>query len=225
MNKGILYVVATPIGNLEDITYRAVKTLQQADRIACEDTRVTKKLLERYEISKPLFSYHQHSSQQTIQKTIDYLENGESIALVTDAGTPGISDPGGVLVAQVVKRNIQIHPIPGVSALAALVSVSGIDMKEFVFKGFPPHKKGRQMFFQEIADAKKPVVYYDSPHRFLKNLQLLEDFSLDHHLIVGRELTKMFESIYRGSLSDVIEHFQKSSKEIKGEFSIIVYSS
>jgi len=225
MNKGILYIVATPIGNLKDITYRAVQTLQEVDRIACEDTRVTQKLLARYEITKPLLSYHQHSGEKTIYAIIKHLERGENIALVTDAGTPGLSDPGGAMIAEALKKDIQIIPIPGVSALATAVSISGIDMKEFIFKGFPPHKKGRQTYFKEVIASKKPVVYHESPHRVVKNLQLLQEFGSDQSIIVGRELTKMFESVYRGAIEDILDHFERNSQEIKGEFVIIVHRS
>lgn len=218
----MLYIVATPIGNLEDITLRALRILKEVDAIACEDTRVTAKLLQRYEISKPLISYHQHSKIQRSDKIIEKLLDGENIALVTDAGTPGISDPGNVLVEEAIKNNIEVIPIPGASALATLASVSGIDMQKFVFLGFPPHKKGRQTYFKEVIAQKYPVMYYDSPHRLIKNLELLKDLGSEKRIIVGRELTKMFEEIVRGDVDEIIDYFNKKDK-IKGEIVVVVH--
>ncbi len=223
MNTGILYIVATPIGNLEDITFRAIKTLKEADLIACEDTRVTKKLLDRYDIKKPLISYFQHSKLAKISQIIDSLKTGKNVALVTDAGTPGISDPGNKLVEEAVKNNIQIIPIPGPSGFTTLASVAGIDMQKFLFLGFPPHKKGRETFFKEIAASKYPVIYYDSVHRVIKNLELLEKLAPGKKVILGRELTKMFEEVVRGSTKEVLEYFEKNKGKIRGEFIIIVH--
>lgn len=222
MNTGTLYIVATPIGNLEDITLRALDILKKVGVIACEDTRVTAKLLARYEIKKPLISFHQHSQLSKFDKIITELKSGQDVALMTDAGTPGISDPGNKLVEEVIKNNIKIIPIPGPSALGAIISIAGIDMQRFIFLGFPPHKKGRETFFKEIAGAEYPVVYYESPHRVIKNLELLQNLSSGKKIILGRELTKMFEEIVRGSISDVLEYFQKNPDKIKGEFVIIV---
>ncbi len=220
---GILYIVATPIGNLEDITLRALRILKEVDLVLCEDTRVTQRLLSRYEISTSTNSFHQHSSQEKIQKIVEQLREGKNIALVTDAGTPGVCDPGNVLVQAAVKEDVGIIPIPGSSALATLISVAGIDLQKFVFLGFPPHKKGRQTFFDQIAQEKIPVIYYESPHRILKNLELLESLGGNKNIIVGRELTKMFEEIFRGSILEAKTYFQTESQKIKGEFSIIVY--
>ena len=231
MNKfGKLYIVATPIGNLEDITLRALRVLKEVDLILCEDTRVTKKLLDRYEISKPLLSYHHHSKLSRVEKIIEHLENGKNLALVSDAGTPGISDPGNELIAQLAKvqpspllrLNLSIIPIPGPSAITAIASVAGINMSRFSFLGFPPHKKGRETFFRKVAEAKYPVVFFESPHRFLKNLELLSKFKPDAKLIVGRELTKMFEEISRGGVGEIGEYFEKNPEKIRGEFVIIV---
>ncbi len=174
MDTGILYIVATPIGNLGDITLRALETLKKADLIACEDTRVARKLLDRYEVKTPVTSFFQHSKTPKIASIIGALKSGQNVALVTDAGTPGISDPGNRLVEQAVLENIAVIPIPGSSALTALISVAGIDMQKFIFLGFPPHKKGRETFFKEVIAQNYPVVYYESPHRVLKNLELLE---------------------------------------------------
>lgn len=227
MDTGILYIVATPIGNLKDITLRTLEILKQVDLIACEDTRITKRLLFHYEIEKPLVSFHQHSRLSKFDKIINELKNGKNVALVTDAGTPGISDPGNQLVAEAVKNEIKIIPIPGVSALTALISVAGIDMQKFVFLGFPPHKKGRETFFKEVAGAEYPVVYYESPHRVIKNLELLQSLinppSNRKKVIIGRELTKMFEEIVRGNISDILRHFQGNSDKIRGEFTVVVY--
>lgn len=223
MNNGILYIVATPIGNLSDITLRALETLKKVDFIACEDTRVTLKLLNHYNIKKPLISFHQHSHLQKFNLIINKLKEGKNIALATDAGTPGISDPGNALIAEIVKNNIKVVPIPGPSALATLISAAGIDLQKFLFLGFPPHKKGRNKFFKEVAEAKYPAIYYESPHRAVKNLELLAGFNPEKNVIIGRELTKMFEEIIRGNLADVLESLNQKKAQIKGEFTIIVY--
>ncbi|NTV40890.1 MAG: 16S rRNA (cytidine(1402)-2'-O)-methyltransferase [Candidatus Moranbacteria bacterium] len=223
MNSGILYIIATPIGNLEDITLRALRILKEVDAIACEDTRVTSRLLSHYNISKPLLSLHQHSGQVQFGKIMALLVEGKTVAYVSDAGTPGISDPGNKLVEQVVAKNFSVVPIPGVSALATLISVSGIDMQTFSFLGFPPHKKGRETFFKKVAELKIPVVYYDSPHRVIKNILLLKTFVPEKQLIIGRELTKMFEEIVRGSIEDIENYFALHPEKVKGEFSVVVY--
>lgn len=236
-NLGKLYIVATPIGNLEDITLRALRILREADLILCEDTRVTKKLLDRYEIQKPLLSYHHHSKLSRVEKIIEHLENGKNLALVSDAGTPGISDPGNKLVAKLLndgsdpkvglleaflKFDFRIIPIPGASAVTCLASVAGINMSKFLFLGFPPHKKGRETFFREVAAAKYPAVYFESPHRVLKNLELLEKFKPDAKLVIGRELTKMFEEVVRGGVGEIKKYFKDNQEKIKGEFTIIL---
>lgn len=222
MPKGMLYVVATPIGNLEDITLRALKVLREVDLIACEDTRVTKKLLNYFEISKPTISCFQHSRQTKIKLIIDGLNSGKNIALVTDSGTPGISDPGNILVAEAVKNKIRVIPIPGASAVAAIASVAGINIQKFCFFAFPPHKKGRKKFFKEIADSKYPVIYYESPYRLIKNLELLASINKNKKIIIGRELTKIFEEIVRGTIEKVLTYFKNKDK-VKGEFVLIVY--
>lgn len=223
MDTGILYIVATPIGNLGDITLRALETLKKADLIACEDTRVAGKLLSRYEIKTPVTSFFQHSKAPKISQIIGVLKSGRNVALVTDAGTPGISDPGNKLVEQAILENIAVMPIPGSSALTAIISVAGIDMQKFVFLGFPPHKKGRETFFKEILALKYPVVYYESPHRVLKNLELLKTLGAEKNIILGRELTKMFEETVRGTAEEVLKYFNKNPGKVKGEFTIIVY--
>jgi 16S rRNA (cytidine1402-2'-O)-methyltransferase len=222
---GKLYIVATPIGNLEDITLRALRVLKEVDLILCEDTRVTKKLLDRYEIQKPLLSYHHHSRISRVEKIVEHLENGKYLALVSDAGTPGINDPGNQL-AEFLRsslKNIEIIPIPGASAITCLASVAGINMSKFTFLGFPPHKKGRETFFRGVAEAKYPIVYFESPHRVLKNLELLEKMKPDAKLIVGREMTKMFEEVKRGSVEEILEYYKNNSDKVKGEFAIIIH--
>jgi 16S rRNA (cytidine1402-2'-O)-methyltransferase len=220
---GTLFIVATPIGHLGDITLRALETLKNVDLILCEDTRVTKKLLFHYEITKPLASFHEHSDERKRVSLIQRLKAGENMALVTDAGTPGLSDPGNVLVMDALASDIVTVPIPGVSALTALVSVAGIDMREFVFLGFPPHKKGRQTFFRAVSESDMPVMYYESPHRVLKNLALLREINDTKKVIVGRELTKMFEEILRGNIEEIEKYFGEHPEKVKGEFTLIVY--
>ena len=222
-NTGTLFVVATPIGNLSDITLRALETLKSASVVACEDTRVTKKLLTHFDIKTPTVSVHQHTKVSQLQKIVDRLLSGEDVAYVSDAGTPGVSDPGNKLVAAARDNDITVVPIPGASALAALVSVAGADMQQFQFLGFPPHKKGRETFFTRVAEADMPVVYYDSVHRVQKNLELLHEKKPDAQVIVGRELTKMHEEIKKGSVSDVCEHFGANPDRVKGEFTIVVF--
>jgi 16S rRNA (cytidine1402-2'-O)-methyltransferase len=230
MNTGILYIVATPIGNLEDITFRAVRALSEVDLIVCEDTRVTKRLLDHYGIKTQSTSFYQNLKKGGAVKPvpklsflIDELKSGKNLALVTDAGTPGISDPGNQLVAEAIVHQIPVIPVPGVSAVTTLASVSGIDLSEFVFMGFPPHKKGRETFFKRVLEFPLPVMFYESPHRVLKNLELLQKMETTKKVILGRELTKMFEEIVRGTVSEALEYFQQNSGKVKGEFVIIVY--
>jgi 16S rRNA (cytidine1402-2'-O)-methyltransferase len=223
MDNGTLFIVATPIGNLEDITLRALRILKEVEAIACEDTRVTSHLLSHYSISKPLLSLHQHSGQFQFGKILTLLKEGKSVAYVSDAGTPGVSDPGNKLVEQAVAENFVVVPIPGASALATLISVSGIDMQKFSFLGFPPHKKGRETFFKEVAASEIPVLYYDSPHRVIKNILLLQTFAPAKKIILGRELTKMFEEIVRGNAEEIEAYFSQNPTKMKGEFSVIVF--
>jgi len=219
-----LYIVATPIGNLEDITLRALETLKSVDLICCEDTRMTKRLLDRYEINKPLISYHQHSKLAKIDHLVEELRLGKNLAVVSDAGTPGISDPGNVLVSEVVKKlgeEVTIIPIPGPSALITLASVAGVPTDQFLFLGFLPHKKGRETLFKEIVEEKRTVIFYESPHRIIKTLEKLTEVIGERPLVVGRELTKIYETIYHGSAKEVLARLQKSN-EIKGEFVVLV---
>jgi len=222
-----LYIVATPIGNLEDISLRALRVLREVDLILCEDTRVTKKLLDRYQIKKPLLSYHQHSKLQKLDYIISLLKEGKNLALVSDSGTPGVSDPGNKLVEKVVEvlsDQVKIVPIPGPSALTCAASVSGFSMDKFLFFGFLPKKKKRKEVLKEILRSKYPVIFYESPHRIIKTLKELnleaETYNLEPKVVVCRELTKKFETIYRGKIEEVIEKIEKN--QIKGEFVVIV---
>lgn len=219
---GTLFIVATPIGNLGDMTLRALETLKAVDAILCEDTRVTSRLLAHYEIKRPLVSCHEHTDDAKLGQLIGRLGAGESLAFVSDAGTPGLSDPGNKLVSLALESDIAVVPIPGVSALATLVSVAGIDMREFMFLGFPPHKKGRETFFRKVAAAEMPVMYYESPHRVLKNLELLASFASGKRVIIGRELTKLFEEIVRGTIEEALIYFSEHPEKVKGEFVVIV---
>ncbi|MFZ5365621.1 MAG: 16S rRNA (cytidine(1402)-2'-O)-methyltransferase [Patescibacteria group bacterium] len=221
MNQGNLYIVATPIGNLKDITFRAVEILKEVNLIVCEDTRQTKKLLDHYQIKKPLLSFHQHSSDQKISDLMNRIKGGASIAYVSDAGTPNVSDPGGKLVEAAFKEGIKAIPIPGPSALTALVSVSGFKMDEFCFLGFIPHKKGRQKTYLKIKESKTPIVFYESSHRIKKTLKDLSELVPDREMIVGRELTKMFETLYRGEVTYLNSIFEKEDK-VKGELAVII---
>ncbi|MFH1129140.1 MAG: 16S rRNA (cytidine(1402)-2'-O)-methyltransferase [Patescibacteria group bacterium] len=215
---GKLYIVATPIGNLGDITLRALEVLKSVDLVLCEDTRVAQKLLNHFEIKKPLQSYHQHSDSRKTDYIVGILGEGKDVALISDSGTPGISDPGNELVAIINNQLslINIIPIPGPSAMTAIASVAGIPMDKFVFMGFPPHKKGRQTMFREISESKYPVIIYESVHRIIKTLKELQVFN-DFDIVVGRELTKKFETIYRGKISEVIPQI-----EPRGEFVVII---
>lgn len=213
-----LYIVATPIGNLRDISIRALHVLEDVDLILCEDTRVTKKLLNYYNIKTPVESYHQHSKLKKINYIIDLLKQGKNLALVSDSGTPGISDPGNKLIKELKNDNIKIIPIPGASAITAVASISGFPMDRFIFLGFPPHKKGRNKFFKEITDSKYPVIIYESPHRIIKTLKELNNVG-EFDIVVGRELTKKFETIYRGETKEIIKKLEKQKP--RGEYTIV----
>lgn len=229
MTTGLLYIIATPIGNLEDITFRAIETLKRVDLVVCEDTRVTRKLLDHYEIKTNTTSFYKSGrggSRKPVPKfdyIVEELKNGKNIAFVTDAGTPGISDPGNQLVEEAVRNGICVIPVPGASSLTTLASVAGIDLSRFVFLGFPPHKKGRETFFKEVVAFNFPVIYFESPYRLIKNLELLHSLAPNKNVILGRELTKMFEEIVRGAVSEVLEYFNSNPEKVKGEIVTIVY--
>ncbi|MEK7609664.1 MAG: 16S rRNA (cytidine(1402)-2'-O)-methyltransferase [Patescibacteria group bacterium] len=229
-------VIATSIGNLEDITLRALKTLSSADLILCEDTRVTKKLMARHSISRPTMSYHTHSKISRTNEVIGLLKKGKNIALVSDAGTPGISDPGSELVRiirqelenEIKNGEVKIETIPGPSALTAAISIAGVHCADFTFLGFLPHKKGRETLFKEIALSERTMIFYESPHRILKSLTSLEehlngcsDF-LPKKITICRELTKIFEQVVQGTPKEVKNYFEEHQDKIKGEFVVIV---
>ncbi len=217
---GTLFIVATPLGNVGDITDRARYVLSQVNVVLCEDTRVTAKLCAKLGIEPTLHTFHEHTDTFKRKKIITDLLSGISMALVTDAGTPGISDPGGVLVADAVKEGIQVVPIPGASAVTAALSICGFPTQRFTFLGFPPHKKGRETFFREIDAIEHVIVLYESTHRIEKTLEALKVH--DRELVVCRELTKMHETIYRGKAEDILEQLQATST--KGEFVLIIAS-
>ena len=223
----VLYIVATPIGNLEDMTFRAVQTLKSVDYILAEDTRVTAKLLAHFEISKPLLAYHQHSTDVVIDRVVDLLQNDQNLALVSDAGTPGINDPGGYLVQEVLARvpDTKIVPIPGANAAIAALSASGFPADKFTYLGFVPHKKGRQTFLRNVVAIEHTVVFYESKYRIDKCLSELSSAfnAVDtpgRLIMVARELTKKFETLYRGTIQSVTTALQEG--EELGEFVVVV---
>jgi 16S rRNA (cytidine1402-2'-O)-methyltransferase len=215
---GTLSIVATPIGNLEDITLRAIRVLKEADLILCEDTRVTSKLLARYEISKPLIRCDEKMEEKAAKQAIEMLSEGKKIAFVSDAGTPGISDPGARLVRRAREAGARIEAIPGSSALTAALSIAGLDDGEFLFMGFLPHKKGRQTKMKEILASKVPVVLYESPHRVVKLLEGLGERKVS----IGRELTKLHEEWLEGGAVDNSKDLSRRAA-IRGEFVVIVH--
>jgi 16S rRNA (cytidine1402-2'-O)-methyltransferase len=225
-NIGTLYIVATPIGNLEDITLRALRILKEVDCILCEDTRTTSKLLSKYEIHTKTKSYHAHSTGAKESFIISMLKEGKNLALVSDAGTPCISDPGVLLVSNILKElgvEASIVPIPGPSAIIAAVSACGLSVAEFTFLGFLPHKKGRETRFTEIASSTKVVVFYESTHRILKALDSLsKHLAPGRQVIIAREITKQFEEFVRGTAVELLHYFDSHPEKVRGEFVVIV---
>jgi len=255
-----LYIIGSPIGNLEDLSFRALRILKEVDLVLCEDTRVTKKLLDHYGIKTQTLSYHQHSKLKKVEEIVQLLKEGRNLALVSDAGTPGISDPGNRLVEEVINRSVdelcssppsagaqvvdelcssppsagaqvgdgvKVIPIPGPSAVTAAASISGFPMDKFIFMGFPPTKRKRKKFFEEMINSKYPVIFYESPYRIMKSLKELEleakTYNLKPEIVVCRELTKKFETTYRGTIKEVIEKINPpAGGKIKGEFVVTV---
>lgn len=246
-----LYIVATPIGNLEDISIRALRVLGEVDFILCEDTRVTRVLLDRYDIKTKTISFHQHSEDKKIEKLLDILSDGKDLALVSDAGTPGISDPGGKLVQAAIEKlgdNVSVESVPGPSAVTAALSISGIPTDKFVFLGFPPHKKGRLTFVEKIFESDLPVVVYESKHRIIKFLEELKKHNEEvieynkklemqypqkkdkdnkrkstvSSVVVCRELSKMHETVYRGEIDSILTKIKNNKDDQRGEFVVIV---
>jgi 16S rRNA (cytidine1402-2'-O)-methyltransferase len=216
------YVIATPIGNLEDITLRALRVLSEVDLVLCEDTRVTKRLFEKHAINTPMMSYHAQSGEAKVDLILEKIGEGKNIALVTDAGTPGVSDPGSMLISEIRKAypDLVITPIPGPSALTAALSVAGVPVHEFIFLGFLPHKKGRETLFKEIAETERTVVFYESPHRIMKTLESLK--SIPNRVTIVREITKIFEEVLQGSAEEVEKILTDIPEKQKGEFVVIV---
>ena len=228
MENGTLYIVATPIGNLEDITLRALRILGEADVIFCEDTRVTRRLCEKYEITTHLKSLNARTESVKIDEVLSHLENGESVAYVSDAGTPTVSDPGSQLVARVREQNFSVEVIPGASAVTAALSITGVPASEFTFLGFLPHKKGRQMQLKRIADpsadGKRTVVLYESTHRIVKLLEELTQHIGERKVCIARELTKIYEEMLCGTAEELKKCIIDTPEKQKGEFVVIVAS-
>jgi len=220
IQNGTLYLVATPIGNLEDITYRAVKVLTSVDLIAAEDTRKTKILLDHYHISKPMMSYYSYNEQARAPQLIEKLLAGQTIALVSDAGTPGISDPAFHIVQQALENGIAIIPIPGPAAFIAALVASGLPTDRFVFEGFLPLKKGRKTKFELLKSENRTIIIYESPHRIIKTLTDIQTALGNRHVVIARELTKKFEEIVRGAVSSVLTELTKKSP--RGEYVVII---
>jgi len=219
--RGILYICGTPIGNLEDITLRALRILKKVKLIAAEDTRHTKKLLNHYQINTKVTSYYEYNKFKKAPYLLEILKNGQDIALVSDAGMPGISDPGYILINLTLKNNIKIIPVPGVSALITALVVSGLPTDKFVFEGFLPRKiKERKRYYKSIENEERTIIFYETPHRLKKALKDMLDVWGERKIVIARELTKMYEEIIRGNLSQVLTEI--NTKEIKGEITLVV---
>lgn len=224
-SPGTLYIVATPIGNLDDITFRALKVLGSVDLVAAEDTRHTGKLLAHFSISKPLFSFHDHNERDRIDLLLDRLKKGQQVALVSDAGTPSVSDPGFRLVREAAHQGVTIVPVPGVSAAMTALCASGLPTDAFVFVGFPPRKPGRRReFLAELKDEKKTLIFYESPHRILTLIRELSDIMGNREAVLGRELTKLHEEFLRGCLTELADDLAQRER-IRGECTLIVAGS
>ena len=217
----MLYIVPTPIGNLKDITLRALDVLKEVDLILAEDTRTSSHLLNHYQVTKPVSTYHQHNEHKVLQHLIDQLASGKKMALVTDAGTPGISDPAFLLIRECIKNDIRIECLPGATAFVPALVNSGIPTNRFVFEGFIPLKKGRQTLLKSLVDEERTMIFYESPMRLVKTLEeFIQFFGGDRQCCVSRELTKMFEENKRGTLKEVSDYFKQ--KNVKGEIVIII---
>ncbi len=217
----MLYIVPTPIGNLSDITFRAIEVIKQVDVVLCEDTRTSGHLLSHYQINKPLSPYHQHNEHKILQHLVDQLASGKTMALLTDAGTPGISDPAFLLVRECVKNDIKVESLPGATAFVPALVNSGLPLNRFVFEGFPPLKKGRHTLFTQLSTETRTMVFYESPMRLVKTLEeMAKYFGEDRPCCVSRELTKKFEENKRGTLKEVAAYF--AEKGVKGEIVLVV---
>jgi 16S rRNA (cytidine1402-2'-O)-methyltransferase len=216
----MLYIVATPIGNLEDITYRAVRVLKESDYVFAEDTRVTKRLMNHYEIDTTVYRYDEFTKMHQIENMINLLKEGKDIALVTDAGTPCISDPGYEIVDKALEEDIKVVPIPGPSSMTAAASVAGISMKRIAFEGFLPKKKGRQTLLKKLATEERVIILFESPHRIEKTVSNIHEFMGEREIIIIREITKIYEEIIRGTTTEVAKRL--AEKPIKGEIVLII---
>jgi 16S rRNA (cytidine1402-2'-O)-methyltransferase len=218
-----LYLVPTPIGNLEDITLRAIRVLGEVDGILAEDTRNSGQLLKHFNISKPLYSHHAHNEHTGVPGVIKMLKEGKSLALISDAGTPGISDPGYLLVKACVENGIEVESLPGPTAFVPALVISGFPTDRFVYEGFLPHKKGRQTRWKALAEEERTIVLYESPHRLVKALeQIIEFISPDRSVMVGRELSKMHEQMVRGTATEVLAYFVAHPDKVRGEIVIVI---
>ena len=217
-----LFLVPTPIGNMEDITLRALRVLREVDFVLCEDTRTTKNLLKHYEIDQRCMAYHIHNEHQQLKQIIAQIKTSQSVALVSDAGTPGISDPGFLLLRECIAEGIEVECLPGATAVIPAVVNSGLPCDSFYFNGFLPHKKGKESTLRRLAEMKETVVFYESPHRLAKTLVMMQAFyAEDTPISISRELTKIHEENFRGTLSEAIAHFPLD-KEVKGEIVVVV---
>lgn len=217
----MLYLVPTPIGNLKDITLRALEVLKDVDVILAEDTRNTSRLLNHYQVQKPLSPYHQHNEHKIVQHLVDQMMAGKKMAVVTDAGTPGISDPAFLLVRECIRNNIRVETLPGATAFVPALVNSGLATNRFVFEGFLPLKKGRHTLLTQLSQEERTIIFYESPMRLVKTLgDLVQYFGPERKCCVSRELTKMFEENARGTLSEVLEHFKQ--KTVKGEIVVVI---
>jgi 16S rRNA (cytidine1402-2'-O)-methyltransferase len=225
MKTAVLYVIATPIGNLGDMTIRAIETLKSVDLALCEDTRVTGKLFAHYGIKTSTMSYHAQSKLSKHDKILDLLKDGKTLALVSDAGTPTISDPGVLLIEMIKKElpEVKVISVPGASALTAALSISGIPSPQFTFYGFLPHKKGRETLFKEIAASERTSVFYESPHRIEKTLEsLVKTLPENKKVVIAREITKVFEEVVEGKAIEVLNYFKSNKDKVRGEFVVII---
>lgn len=216
-----LYIVPTPIGNLEDITLRALNVLRTADFILCEDTRTTKNLLKHYEIDKRCVAYHIFNEHEQLNHFINQIKSSENVALVSDAGTPGISDPGFLLIRECIAQNIEVECLPGATAFVPAIVQSGLPCSSFYFYGFLPHKKGKESLLKRVAEMEETVIFYESPHRLLKSLEkMAEILGPERKVSISKELTKIYAYTFRGTIAEAIEYF--GQKEVKGEFVMII---
>ena len=218
--NGVLFIVPTPIGNLEDMTFRGIRVLKESTLIAAEDTRHTKKLLMHYNINTPTISYFEHNRFTRIPQILDHLMSGKNIAVVTDAGTPGISDPAYKLIRATIENHIKVESIPGASASVTALSASGLPTDRFLFEGFLPHRKGRRKKLERLANLEATIIFYESPMRLIRTLNDILEFLGDRPAVIGRELTKVYEEYQRGKVSELINYFKENKP--RGEFVVMI---